>query len=192
MAQHPTAALPPAGWQVVAAYRGSAARTLFVWLAALLSLLASLLAVLALLGDSPLWLAAATALILLAWWRMLRPLPGPGDRLWLCREGIAYSRWPFRALPWQAVRETELVSSAEGGPHRILLRLEKHFTLPQDEHKRLALPPAGVPEVVEIVPDTLDTDVRALHAAIAERLARQHAGSYPARRLARGLSATGL
>lgn len=54
------------------------------------------------------------------------------------------------------------------------------------------LPPAGVPEVVEIVPDTLDTDIARLHAAIAELLARQHPESYPGRRLARGLSATGL
>lgn len=187
-----TAALPPAGWQVVAEYRGSAARTLFVWLAALLSLLATLLVVAAMLGDSPLWLAAATALILLAWWRMLRPLPGPGDRLLLCREGIAYSAWPFRALPWEDVRETELVSSAEGGPHRILLRLEKHYTLQQDAEQRLALPPAGVPEIAEIVPDTLNIEIVRLHAAIAELLARQHPGSYPARRLARSLSATGL
>lgn len=187
-----TAAPPPAGWQVVAEYRGSAARTLFVWFAALLSLLATLLVVVAMLGDTPLWLAAATALILLAWWRMLRPLPGAGARLLLCREGIAYSEWPFRALPWPAVRETELVSSAEGGPHRILLLMEKHYSLPQDEKQRLASPPAGVPEVVEIVPDTLNVGIRELHTAIAELLARQHPGSHPARRLARGLSATGL
>lgn len=187
-----TGSLPPAGWQVVAEYRGSTARTLFVWIAALLSLLATLLVVVAMLGDSPPWLAAATALILLAWWRMLRPLPGPGDRLLLCREGIAYSAWPFRALPWETVRETELVSSAEGGPHRILLRLEKHYTLPQEEKQRLALPPAGVPEIVEIVPDTLNIEIPRLHAAIAELLARRHPDSYPARRMARGLSTTGL
>ncbi len=185
-------ALPPAGWQVVAEYRGSAARALFVWTATLLSLPATLLAVVAMLGDTPLWLAAATALILLAWWRLLRPLPGPGDRLLLCREGIAYSQWPFRILSWEAIRETELFCTAEGGPHRILLLLDKHYTLPQDEQKRLALPPAGVPDIVEIVPDTLNVGIRELHAAITELLARQHPGSYPARRLARGLSATGL
>lgn len=187
-----TGTLPPAGWQIVAEHRGSAARTLFVWIAALLSLLATLLVVVAMLGEAPFWLAAATAPILLAWWRMLRPLPGPGDRLLLCREGIVYSAWPFRALPWEAVRETELVWAGEAGPHRILLRLEKHYTLPQDEKQRLALPPAGVPDVVEIVPDTLNIDVARLHAAIAEHLARRHPQSYPGRRLARGLSATGL
>ena len=190
MTRH-TDALLPAGWQLVAEHRSTASRTLFVWLASLLSLLVTLLAVTAMLGDS-LWLVAAMLLIVLAWWRVLRPMPGPGARLLLCREGIAYSEWPFRALPWQAVRETELVSSAEGGPHRILLLLEKHYTLPRDEQKRLALPPAGVPDIVEIVPDTLNVGIRELHAAITELLAQQHPGSYPARRLARSLSATGL
>lgn len=191
MARH-AETLPPAGWQVVAEYRGTAARTLFVWFAALLSLLATLLVLVAMLGDAPLWLAAATALILLAWWRMLRPLPGAGARLLLCREGIAYSQWPFRILPWEAIRETELFCTGEGGPHRILLLLEKHYTLPQDERKRLALSPAGVPDVVEIVPDTLNTGIRELLASIAELLARRHPQSYPGRRMARGLSATGL
>lgn len=190
MARHADALLP-ADWQLVAEYRSTASRTLFVWFASLLALLVMLLAVAAMLGDSP-WLAAAVPLIVLAWWRALRPMPGPGARLLLCREGIAYSEWPFRALPWPAVRETELVFTAEGWPHRILLLLEKHYTLPQDEKKRLALPPAGIPDVVEIVPDTLNIDIVILHAAISERLAHRHPESYPGRRLARGLSATGL
>jgi len=184
--------LLPAGWQPVAEYRGTAARTLFVWFAVLLSLLATLLLVVTMLGEFPFWLATVTALILLAWWRMLKPLPGPGTRLLLCGEGIAYTKWPFGALPWEAVRETELIWSGECGPHRILLRLEKHFTLQQDERKRLALPPAGVPDVVEIVPDTLNIDIAELHTAIAELLAGKHPESYHGRRRARGLSATGL
>lgn len=185
-------ALLPAGWQLVAEYRSTAARALFVWIASLLALLVTLLAVVAMLSDALLWLVVATALILLGWWRMLRPLPGPGARLLLCREGIAYSEWPFRALPWPTVRETELVSSAEGGPHRILLLLEKHYTLPQEDKARLALEPAGVPDVVGIVPDTLDIGIAKLHSVIAELLARHHPASYPGRRVARGLSATGL
>lgn len=190
MARH-TDALLPAGWQLVAEHRSTVSRTLFVGFASLLALLVTLLAVVAMLGDSP-WLAVAVPLIVLAWWRGLRPMPGPGARLLLCREGIAYSEWPFRALSWSAVRETELVPNAEGGPHCILLLLEKHYTLPQDEKKRIALPPAGVPDVVEIVSDTLNIDIAELHAAIAELLARQHPESYPGRRLTRGLSATGL
>lgn len=183
-------ALLPADWQLVAEYRSTVSRTLFVWFASLLALLVTLLSVAAMLGGSP-WLAVAMLLIMLAWWRVLRPMPGPGARLLLCQEGIAYSGWPFRALPWPAIRETELVSTPEGGPHRILLLLEKHYTLPQDEKKRISLPPAGVPDVVEIVPDTLNIAIASLHAAISELLAHRHPESYPGRRLARGLSATG-
>ncbi|BBO21270.1 MAG: hypothetical protein HKUEN07_04650 [Rhodocyclaceae bacterium] len=185
--------LLPDGWQLIQAHRSTMGRTLFVWLAFLLSLLVTLLVTASLLPDRPLLTWALAALITFAYFRALRPLPGSAARLLLCREGIVYSEWPFRALSWQDVRETELIAAGEAGmPHRIRFLLQKHFTLPQDEKVRLALTPAGVPDVVDIIPDTLDISITRLHDVIAELLARHNPGSYPGRRIARGLSATGL
>jgi hypothetical protein len=185
--------LLPDGWQIIQAHRSTMGRALFVWLAFLLSLLVTLLVTVSLLPDKPLLTGALVILITFAYFRALRPLPGPGARLLLCQEGIAYSEWSFRALSWQDVRETELIAAGEAGmPHRIRLLLEKHFTLPQDDKARLAQAPAGVPDVVDIVPDTLDIGITKLHDVIAELLARHNPASYPGRRRARGLSATGL
>lgn len=185
--------LLPDGWQLIQTHHGSLGRVLFVWLAVLLSLIVTLLVTASLLPDKPLLTAALAGLIALAYFHVLRPLPGPGARLLLCREGIAYSKWPFGVLSWRDVRETELIAAGDTGmPHRIRLLLEKHYTLPQDDKARLALPPVGVPDAVDIVPDTLDIDITRLHGQIAELLARHNPASYPARRLARGLSATGL
>jgi hypothetical protein len=144
-----TGRLLPDGWKLIEEHRATVGRTLFSWLAFLLSLLVVLLVTASLLPEQPLLMGVLAVLITFAYFRNLRPLPGSGARLLLCQEGIVYSEWPFRALSWKNVRETELIAAGETG-------------------------------------------VAKLHGVIAELLARHHPASYPGRRVARGLSATGL